>query len=330
MRRLSKSQLVRLASPAAPAALRLSSRRIGLALVYHRVAEVPGDARYELVPAVSRAALQAQLAHLVRHYAPVRASELMAAVRARAPGQRIPVAVTFDDDLREHVTFVDPILRAASVPATFFLCGSSLERPFTHWWALLQDAVDRRLLRPDSVPLLPETQVTRALERVPGSIHRLAETVEQLAPAERERLESTLSRLVDGARERNLAAEDVRALVRSGAEIGFHTRRHDVLLGLSPSQLDERLSEGRLHLEGLVGDRLSAVAYPHGKADAVVAEAARRAGFTAGFTGRKEAATVATDPLLIGRLEPRPADSVRDFGAKLARVLLHGWRVAPG
>lgn len=298
-----------------------------MALVYHRVAEGAGDPSHELVPAVARVAFESQLRLLLRHYSVVPASDLVPAIRARKRGQRIPVAVTFDDDLPEHVEVVRPILTAAGAPATFFLCGSSLDQPFFHWWESLQLAVDRDLLVPGDLQVLPEAHVQAARNRVPGAIHELAGEVERMAPDERLRLAVDLSRLVGGHEGGvRLSAADVQALAAAGFEIGFHTRRHDVLVGLPAEVVEQRLMEGRERLEVLAQRPLSAVAYPHGKADEVVAAAAANAGFRAGFTGFKEAATASTDPLLVGRLEPRPTDSARALGEKIAMVLLHGWR----
>ncbi len=298
-----------------------------MALVYHRVAEGAGDPSHELVPAVARAAFESQLSFLLRHYSVVSASELMPAIAARKRGQRIPVAVTFDDDLPEHVEVVRPILMTAGVPATFFLCGSSLDQPFFHWWESLQLAVDRGLLAPDDLRALPEERVRAARNRVPGAIHELAAEIERMLPDERLRLAADLSGLVGGHEGgTRLSAADVQALAGDGFEIGFHTRRHDVLVGLPSDVVEQRLTDGREQLEVLARRPLSAVAYPHGKADEVVAAAAANARFRAGFTGLKEAATTSTDPLLVGRLEPRPTDSARALGEKMARVLLQAWR----
>ena len=324
---MSRARIKRVAARGAPEGLRLSSRRVGMALVYHRVAERAGDSSHELVPAVARAAFESQLRFLLRHYSVVLASDLMPAIAARKRGQRIPVAVTFDDDLPEHVEVVRPILTAAGAPATFFVCGSSLDQPFFHWWESLQLAVDRDLLTPGHLRTLPEEHVRAARTRVPGAIHELAGEIERMRPDERLRLTADLSKLVGGHQGgARLSAADVQALAADGFEIGFHTRRHDVLVGLPADVVEQRLTEGRERLEVLARRPLSAVAYPHGKADEGVAAAAANAGFRAGFTGLKEAATASTNPLLVGRLEPRPTDSARALGEKIAWVLLHALR----
>ena len=56
------------------------------------------------------------------------------------------MAITFDDDLPEHVRDALPALRAADLPATFFLNGASLHSPHAFWWEELQQAVDGKLL----------------------------------------------------------------------------------------------------------------------------------------------------------------------------------------
>src|SRR5689334_13539494 len=82
---------------------RLSARPVGVAIVYHGLAERAGDPARELSAPHGRAQFRAQLAHLAAHYRPVAPSELRAAAGRRRRGARIPVAVTLDDDLRSHV-----------------------------------------------------------------------------------------------------------------------------------------------------------------------------------------------------------------------------------
>src|SRR4051812_17966877 len=78
---------------------RLSADRRGLALVYHGVVE---DAATEdrLVPVVTAAALAEHARCMKRWFVPVHASRLPEAARARRRGARLPIAATFDDDLR--------------------------------------------------------------------------------------------------------------------------------------------------------------------------------------------------------------------------------------
>jgi hypothetical protein len=90
-----------------------------------------------------------------------------------------------------------------------------------------------------------------------------------------------------------------------GFEIGFHTRRHHLLPRLATADLDTAMAEGRAELDEVAGGRLTTISYPHGRADARVADAARAAGFAAGFTGVPAGVvTPRSEPLLLCRLSP--------------------------
>jgi peptidoglycan/xylan/chitin deacetylase (PgdA/CDA1 family) len=72
------------------------------------------------------------------------------------------------------------------------------------------------------------------------------------------------------------------ALAESGWEIGSHTRTHPHLTQLDTRQLDEELTGSREDCARAVGCRCESIAYPYGDVDERVAEAARRAGYSAG------------------------------------------------
>jgi len=279
-------------------ALRLSSRRAGLALVYHAVSERPADLERDVAPAHERSLFEAQLRYLKVHYEVVRADELLDAVRARRRGHCYPVAVTFDDDLATHVQVALPALRRIDAPATFFLCGASLDRPFAFWWERLQRAVDRGL---DLTGIAGSPTTPRAL----------AVRIEEETPERRAEIAEGLAAVVgvDPA-ESGIRAADVRALVDAGFDVGFHTLRHHRLPPLTDTALVDALHEGRAELEAAAGRPVTAIAYPHGRADERVAQAARAAGFRLGFTGTGKAVTASSDPLLLSRIEPAFTDVV--------------------
>ena len=105
----------------------------------------------EISAAVSLHNFERQLRHLRRRYRVVPASCLAEAAAARTRGRRVPVAITFDDDLPSHLSHAAPALRRARLSATFFLSGAGLNGPFSFWWQLLQRAWDRGLV---DAPLL--------------------------------------------------------------------------------------------------------------------------------------------------------------------------------
>jgi peptidoglycan/xylan/chitin deacetylase (PgdA/CDA1 family) len=290
--------------------LRLSSLRAGVLLVYHAIDERSGDPRRELVAPHGLPLFRAQLRHLARHYRPVPAAEILTAAAERRRGRRFPVAVTFDDDLASHRLRAAPALASHGIPATFFLTGASLEQPASFWWQRLQRASDLGL----DVP-------------IPGSnLHERAARIEAMNPDEREDVAAQLELLVGGETgDAGLRTSDVAALAAAGFEIGFHTLRHDRLTELDGTSLALALQDGRERLAEAAGKPLDSIAYPHGVADGRVAAAARRAGFRLGLTGRYERVSAASEPLLLGRVEPTFEPGAA-FPLQLVRVLMRAQR----
>lgn len=270
--------------------------------MYHAVEERGGDPDRELVPPHSRALFEAQLRHLRAAYRLVPASRLLDEVSRRRRGQRIPVAVTFDDDLACHRAVALPVLERLGVPATFFLSGASLERPFAFWWERLQRAADRGHAPREG-------------------IHAAAATMQELPPAERDdAAEELLSDAGPDPAEAGMRADDVRALAAAGHEVGFHTRRHYALTGLDDDALAQAMREGRDALAALSGQPVDVISYPHGRADARVAEAAGSAGYRAGFVSRFGVVAEADDPFMLHRIEPSFL-SAGQLALWLARVM---------
>ncbi len=270
---------------------------------------------------MSTAVFEAQLFRLRAHYRIVPPSTLLDAIRRRRFGQRVPVALTFDDDLRSHVETTLPVLKRLGVQAGFFLCGASLTEPHSFWWEDLQRSVDDR--RRELLEVLPPEggdHLAAVLAGEQGALRSFGRAVENAAPAERARVASDLRRVAGGAGGAPLDAEGVRLLAAAGYEIGFHTLWHESLPTLDAAELAQALADGRAQLEQVVGRPLRMLAYPHGRAADREARAARDAGYACAFTGRPEALRADGNPFLLGRIEPS-FDSVEVFEAQLGRAL---------
>jgi peptidoglycan/xylan/chitin deacetylase (PgdA/CDA1 family) len=299
---------------------RCSRAGVGIVLVYHRLDEPGGDPSRELVPALAASLFEAQLNRLRSRYRIVPPSALLEEVRRRRFGGRIPVAVTFDDDLASHVEIALPVLRRLGIPAGFFLCGASLERPSSFWWEDLQRAVDRRAEALRDLAIPGGTSLADALSRRTGSLRAAARAIEQASPDERARIAAALREITETEAGAVLDASGARALAEAGFEIGFHTLRHEPLPTVDDVELARALEDGRAQLEQIAGQPLKMLAYPHGHADNREARAVRAAGYVCAFTGRPEAVRADADPFLLGRIEPS-FESVEILEAQLGRAL---------
>lgn len=290
--------------PAAAAlqALQLTSLRAGLAFVYHAVSSVPRTGAQKIVPSVDRSNFSAHLRHLGRRYRVVPPSGLLAAVNGRARGDRFPVAITFDDDLREHVQTAAPLLVEAGLPAAFFLTGASLHSPRSFWWERLQWATERGVA-PAGLSL--------------GSMGAMS------VPEREEMSDELLHRLGGEPPDHGLRAEHIRRLSSWGFEVGFHTRRHERLTRLPDTDLRQALDDGRREIENYADAAVRMIAYPHGDADTRVAVAAAEADYSAGFTTDFVPVLPTTHPMLVGRLYPR--ESAPGLAFQMVRALLSAY-----
>ena len=287
--------------------LRLSSRKAGVALMYHSVDRRAGDPARELVPPHEAGLFERQVRHVARHYDVVRADTLLDAVRSRRRGQRFPAAITFDDDLACHATIAAPVLRDLGVSGTFFLSGASLDGPFSFHFERLQRAYDT------SGPEVAAVVMNGTTDRpAPVTLHALGTAMVEMTPEDRDDAAERLLALAgpdpEGA---GMRRAHVRALVDAGMTVGFHTRRHDPLTGLTDTQLAEAMESGRSELAEAAGAPVDTIGYPHGRADERVAAAAGAAGYRIGYSTRRAPVTPHSNPLLLGRFGP----SLRSVGA---------------
>jgi peptidoglycan/xylan/chitin deacetylase (PgdA/CDA1 family) len=282
-------------------------------LCYHQVAEHKGDPTQQLSAAVSLRDFERQLQHLRRRYRVIPASHLPAAVATRARGGRLPVAISFDDDLPSHVSHAAPALKRAGLPATFFLSGAGLDGPFSFWWQLLQRAWDSGVVDAELLEAL-------GIGEQDVSVRSIARRIQGMPRAQRASATAVLRDAVGGdAPDDTLSREDLEALAEAGFEIGFHTRDHDDLIPLTDEELGLAMSAGRDDLERIAGP-LSVISYPHGRADSRVAAAARAAGFRFGFVADGSPVLPGEDPHLLGRRYPARGATAR-FALDVARAM---------
>lgn len=116
-----------------------------------------------------------------------------------------------------------------------------------------------------------------------------------------------------------LSADEVRELRREGMHFGSHTRTHRPLTRLSAIERKEELERSRRDLEALLGEPVTALAYPFNNQNRNVRDAARRAGYTVAVRGTGHMNRHITNPMALRRIKVDFRMSVSDLKRRLFR-----------
>ncbi|MFV0309864.1 MAG: polysaccharide deacetylase family protein [Desertimonas sp.] len=180
----------------------------------------------------------AHVRHLVRHYTPVDGEAVAAWVRDGASLPDRAVWVTFDDGYRSVVDVAMPLLTAANVPATAFVCPGPVTQGSFHWWDRLPpdiSAADRRAL--------VEVDDRERRRRVSG--------FEACAPP-------------PAGRWALASVADLHRWVDAGHQLGNHSWDHPSLDRCRPDEQRSQIARTTEWLDGEFGPASRPFAYPHG------------------------------------------------------------------
>ncbi|WP_165224653.1 polysaccharide deacetylase family protein [Aquisphaera insulae] len=280
---------------------------------YHRIA-VPGveaDPYYDPVISATPDAFRDQVQALARRFRLVGLDEveLDEHGHAGAPSgsgsarDRRPLGlITFDDGYRDNAEVAWPILRAAGVPAAFFLPTGILDAPVLPWWDQVAMALKRTRRPALSLERFPDDPEPIAIElgSRPAPAGRTAAIMRVIGAFLAHEVPDEawfLGRLIRAAevsldpealgRGHFMTWDDARRLADSGMAIGSHGRSHRALGTLAAEdQRAELVESGRTILER-IGRPAAAIAYPYGwpgSFTATTLELAGAAGYRLGFT----------------------------------------------
>jgi len=309
-------------------------------LAYHRVADLPTDPQ---LLAVSPAHFAEHLRILREQYAPISLREMLQK-RGLSP---FSVVVTFDDGYADNLHEAKPLLAAQQVPATVFVTSGMLDSTEEFWWdelerlVLLPEALPKRLeidnasarrvweLGPASGPAPAEWNVLQSDASPRQALYReLRGLLSPLPQEERKPLLQVLRQWSGAGVEgrpthRALAAEELHRLAEGGlVEIGAHTVNHICLGGLPRDVQRRELAECKTQLERVLGQSVSALAYPYGAPGDFTEDTvslAREAGFTAAVTTSGGTVCPRFDPYRL------PRSLVRNWDAETFARKLHDW-----
>ncbi len=122
-----------------------------------------------------------------------------------------------------------------------------------------------------------------------------------------------------------MAAEDLRAWLRAGFEIGSHTRSHPHLDEIDAARAEEEIAGSRADLERITGPRIEHFCYPYGCYNDRVVEAVAAAGYRSAVTTERGRVTSEDNSFRLPRISINGNRSLLRFVLKAATPY-GGWR----
>lgn len=241
-----------------------------LVLNYHRVLD-PRDCRYDrAVISASPGQFHEQVAYFKSRFRVIGLPELIEQVESRKPAAGFRTMITFDDGYIDNYQNAFPILRAAGLPAVFFLPTSYIGTSIVPWWDQIADLLRRSRNRSISLDY-PEQRVFSLEEAcLDDSIRLVLNLYKSPACQDPERFLEMLERQC-GVSRANAADpplflnwDQAREMVAGGMYIGSHTHSHQILSKLTEAGQVEELSKSRDLLETNLRTPLTSLAIPVG------------------------------------------------------------------
>jgi peptidoglycan/xylan/chitin deacetylase (PgdA/CDA1 family) len=264
-----------------------------LVLNYHRIGD-PADCPFDrgLWSATSEA-FSDQIRFLKSTLDIISPDELASAVRSRRGRFCL---LTFDDGYRDNFENAFPILKAANVPATFFVVTGFLDAPKVPWWDeiawMIRTSTRDRLELPEWLPA--PVRLDRSTSNREAAIRHLLRTYKTMPAESTARYLDALADATGSGRcsaemGRNLWMdwEMLRQMRAGGMAIGGHTTNHPILARATPLRQREEIVGCGRRLAEVLGEPMRYFSYPVGGRqafDAVTRSCLREAGVRFAFS----------------------------------------------
>lgn len=224
--------------------------------------------------------------------------------------QRDSVVVTFDDGYQGVYDHAYPILKKKGIPAALYLCSDYVGTPRLFYHDRLFYLVRKMIY--DGLSLGQAlSQAGLYLEQaLPKGEAPLAVTrflLETFSSNRLDRLIGALQKELDAAEEdfpseaKNLSWEAAQEMSQNGITIGSHTAGHRLLSEAEPRHVLEELRISKAQLESRLGNKVLHLAYPDGRYNPFVVEAARACGYRSACTTQDFINRIGGNPYLLGR-----------------------------
>lgn len=110
---------------------------------------------------------------------------------------------------------------------------------------------------------------------------------------------------------------EIHAMRQGGWSFGSHSRTHADLPTLPDEQLEDQLRGSKAELEAGLEQAVDTLAYPYGRFDSRIAQAAAAAGYTMAFSTRSGFNHPGQDPFAVRRIDVAGTDTARDLLRKV-------------
>lgn len=254
--------------------LRFGGNQILTVLAYHRVMDTPENFLFdEALISASCRDFQWQVDYLKRHCSPITFAQFLACQKGNQPLPKNPVIITFDDGFIDNYSNAFRILKAANVPATFFVTTDYLDQCETFWfdWVtyLINTMAPGRHLLAEQAHVVDVRDPSSSSRR--AEVERLLAFLKQVPDEQRRNVIEELGQIsgvtmpADGfAESKPMTWQQVIEMADNGMEIGSHTCSHPILSRLRRDQLDAEIRGSREALEDRLNKPVEVLAYPVG------------------------------------------------------------------
>ena len=295
---------------------RLARRGAVVVLTFHRVLS---DAEYASTDSpqgmlLKRNTFNDLVAWVRRRFVPVSLAE--ANPHPRRAGNRVSVALTFDDGWQDNFVHAAPIAARHAVPLTIFICPAlvGMELPFwpervmAMWRAATQRGMSTRLseLCAEARKHIAGAPAPQGQETAETSI----ELLKMLPSKHRTQIMVRMQELMGAAAlssgspgiDATMTWNNVLELAQGAVSFGSHTYSHELLPRIPLEKAKQEISDSKRMVEAKVGKPCTLFAYPNGDSSLELRALVADAGYKLAFINRPGAWLEDTDPLLIPRV----------------------------
>lgn len=213
-----------------------------------------------------------QLLYLKRRFVIIGLDELLD--RCESSGHQI--ALTFDDGLRNNITHAYPVLRALSIPATFFVCPGLIEN---HKWLWTYESNERLRWMATG----ERVSLAREWGRAEHDPRSMGDWIRTLSSAQREAAIDQLRSATRGFEPTPLQHltydtmgwDELLATDSKLITVGSHTVSHPILTTCTPEELSREIQGSQRWLEERLQRPVRHFCYPNAAQDDRVVQMVR-------------------------------------------------------